>query len=70
MLYKFLFCHKRSKCDFYLFYQIILVFEREIGNLKKIKDNHPKYIITMDPLASMINDDGIKIIQAIDFLQG
>ena len=58
------------------YYQVTLritneeTYEREIGNLKKIKDNHPKYIITMDPLASMINDDGIKIIQAIDFLQG
>lgn len=58
------------------YYQVTLritneeTYEREIGNLKKIKDNYPKYIITMDPLASMINDDGIKIIQAIDFLQG
>lgn len=43
-------------------------YEREFGNLKRIKDNYPKYIITMDPMAGLVNDSGIKVIQASDFL--
>ena len=45
-------------------------YEREFGNLKRIKDNYPKYVITMDPLLSIINDGGVKVIQASDFLLG
>ena len=57
-----------------IYYQVALrisneeTYEREFGNLKLIKDNYPKYVITMDPLSSMINDEGIKAIQAKDFL--
>ena len=56
------------------YYQVSLqisnseTYEREFGNLKLIKDNYPKYVITMDALASLSNDDGIQVLQAGDFL--
>ncbi len=43
-----------------------ITFEREIAPLRKVSDNYPKYIITMDELSS--NNDGIKQINVIDFL--
>ena len=39
---------------------------REITPLKKIQDNYPKYIVSLDKLT--IEDDGIKQINVIDFL--
>lgn len=42
--------------------------ERELRPLRKIKDNNPKYIITMDNFMSGNNIDGIKILHATDFL--
>ena len=57
-----------------IYYQVALrisneeTYEREFGNLKLIKDNYPKYVITMDNMSSMINDGGIKVIHAKDFL--
>ncbi len=42
--------------------------EREFGNLKRINDNYPKYVVTMDPMASLVNDNGIRVLQAEDFL--
>jgi len=56
------------------YYQVSLqisskeTYEREFGNLKRIKDNYPKYVVTMDPLAQLINDDGIEVLQAQNFL--
>lgn len=56
------------------YYQVALrisneeTYEREFGNLKKIKDNYPKYVVTMDPMISMVADEGIQVIQALDFL--
>ena len=56
------------------YYQVSLqisnpeTYEREYGNLKRIKDNHPKYVITMDPMAQLVNDDGIITMQASEFL--
>lgn len=44
-------------------------YQREFGNLKKIKDNYPKYVITMETMASLLNDDGIKVLQATEFLK-
>ena len=42
--------------------------KRELSPLKNIKDNYPKYLITLD---YDTNDfDGIKQISAIDFLTG
>ena len=60
--------------DEVVYYQVALyitnddTYEREFGNLKKIKDNYPKYVVTMDKMALMINDSGIKVISASDFL--
>ena len=41
-------------------------FEREIEPLRRVHDNYPKYIITMDEITS--NNEGIKQINVIDFL--
>ena len=43
--------------------------EREFGNMKLIKDCHPKYVISMDRLYSQTNIDGIKHIHLRDFLK-
>ena len=63
------------KSDETIYYQVaqsILdekTFEREIKPLTKIKNNYEKYIITMDSLPKM-NNDGIKVLNVIDFLKG
>lgn len=41
--------------------------DREEANLLEIKDNYPKYIVTLDEFACG-NIDGIKIVQLADFL--
>ena len=41
-------------------------FEREIEPLRRVRDNYPKYIVTMDEITS--NNEGIKQINVIDFL--
>lgn len=41
--------------------------DRETANLKAIKDNYPKYVVTMDSSVTG-NDEGINIIHIIDFL--
>lgn len=57
------------------YYQVSLqisspeTYEREFGNLKRIKDNYPKYVVTMDPLSTLVNDDGINVVQAANLLQ-
>ena len=33
--------------------------EREFGNLRKINDNYPKYVVSMTPLVSRSDNDGI-----------
>jgi len=43
------------------------VYQREFGNLMKIKDHFPKYVISMDNFIHP-PDQGIKHIHAIDFL--
>lgn len=43
-------------------------YEREFGNLKLIKDNYPKYVVTMDPNVGLIHDSGILACSARDFL--
>lgn len=45
------------------------VIEREFGNLKGIKDNYPKYVVTMDNEVFHGNVDGIKSCGLIDFLK-
>ncbi|MDY6347994.1 MAG: ATP-binding protein [Bacteroidales bacterium] len=44
-------------------------YVREYGNLKLIKDNYPKYVVTMDPIANIVNDDGIITCTLRDFLK-
>ena len=45
------------------------VAERELAPLQKISDNYEKLVIAMDPGLTQ-NQDGIKIVSAIDFLLG
>ncbi len=55
-----------------LYYQVAATvlsdetFAREIAPLKRVQDNYPKYIITMDELP--MDEDGIKVINIMDFL--
>ena len=48
---------------------IALTGQRRVGNLKLIKDSHPKYVISMDRLYGQTNIDGIKHIHLRDFLK-
>ncbi len=41
--------------------------DREVANLLEIKDNYPKYVVTMDELA-VGNVEGVKIVKLEDFL--
>lgn len=43
-------------------------YEREFGNLKLIRDHHPKYVVTLDPLAELVNDSGIRVLPLREFL--
>lgn len=43
--------------------------EREFGNLHLIKDNYPKYVISMTPLLTKNDDDGITHIHLRKFLR-
>ncbi len=43
-------------------------YEREFGDLKRIKDNYPKYVISSDPMATLVNDDGIQVLKTEDYL--
>ena len=43
------------------------VYEREFGNLKAIKDNYPKFVISMDKVR-LDNDEGINHVLLEDFL--
>jgi hypothetical protein len=45
------------------------VYEREFGNLLKIKDHFPKTVISMDPLTHNSNN-GVSHVSAIDFFSG
>lgn len=41
---------------------------REFGNLKAIRDNYPKMVVTMDELMGNTNIDGIEHMHLLDFL--
>ena len=41
--------------------------DREVSNLLEIRDHYPKYVVTLDELASG-NVDGVKIVYLADFL--
>ena len=43
-------------------------YQREFGNLKLIRDNYPKYLVTLDPFADLVNDSGIITCTIRDFL--
>ena len=43
-------------------------YQREFGNLKLIRDNYPKYLVTLDPNAALVNDSGIIACTMRDFL--
>lgn len=43
--------------------------EREFGNLRSIRDNYPKYVISMTPLLTKNDDDGITHIHLRKFLR-
>ena len=42
--------------------------EREFGNLRSIKDNYPKYVISMTPLVTKTDDNGITHLHLRRFL--
>jgi len=42
--------------------------EREFGTLKRINDNYPKYVISMTPLVTRTDDDGIIHLSLREFL--
>ena len=42
--------------------------EREFGNLRTIKDNYPKYVISMTPLVTRADDNGITHLHLRKFL--
>jgi predicted AAA+ superfamily ATPase len=46
------------------------VLERELAPLRKIGDNHPKYLLTLDEYMNGANHDGIRQINALDWLLG
>ena len=41
--------------------------DREVGNLMMIRDNYPKYVVTLDRLVTG-NENGIKIVHLSEFL--
>ena len=43
--------------------------KREFGNLNLIRDNHPKYVVSMDRTYGMTNIDGIKHVHLREFLK-
>lgn len=43
-------------------------YGREYGNLRLIQDNYPKFVITMDPTATLSNEEGIQTILLRKFL--
>ena len=42
--------------------------EREFGNLRAIKDNYPKYVVSMTPLVTRADADGITHLHLRQFL--
>ena len=58
------------------YYQVALTvldentLKRELAAFKNIKDNYPKYLITLDEVLPNTNYDGIKVINALEWLLG
>jgi hypothetical protein len=45
------------------------VIEREFGNLLRIKDQYPKYVISMDTIKTITSYEGIRHLTLLEFLQ-
>ena len=64
----------KNKCGGISYYQAAAsvldpaVLERELSSLKKIKDNHPKYLLSLDDIPARANHDGIIQRYLIDWL--
>lgn len=43
--------------------------DREFGNLRLIKDSHPKYVVSMDAMSGLANVDGIRHVHLREFLK-
>ena len=58
------------------YYQVALTIldentlKRELGSFKNIKDNYPKYLITLDDVLPNTDYNGIKVINALEWLLG
>ena len=56
------------------YYQVALTvldentLKRELGAFKNIKDNYPKYLITLDDVMVNTDYDGIKVVNALEWL--
>ena len=65
-------CTNSSKERIYIQVAYLLAhedtIEREYGALRAIKDNYPKYIISMTPLVKRNNDEGIIHLGLREFL--
>lgn len=66
-------CSKPGDVRFYVQASFIIADEatreREFGNLKAIKDNYPKYVISMTPLVTKSDNDGVTHIHLRKFLK-
>ena len=60
----------------FLYYQVALqtmdefVLERELRSLRTINDHHPKCLITLDWINKEANYNGIKKVNALNWLMG
>ena len=46
------------------------VLERELAPLRKVRDNYPKYLLTLDEVFGMVDYEGIKKINVLEWLLG
>lgn len=65
-------CNKPDGCRVYVQASYIVADattrEREFGNLHSIKDNYPKYVISMTPLVNKTDDNGVTHLHLRKFL--
>ena len=58
------------------YYQVALTvldentLKRKLATFKNIKDNYPKYLITLDDVLPNTDYEGIKVINALEWLLG
>ena len=46
------------------------ILRRELAPLRRIPDNHPKYLLTLDEVFGEANYDGIRKVNVLDWLLG